>query len=64
MPRDYIINQLERYIMEREMSLKDIQNKLQLEKLKRSQKKQLQKRLEEIEDIIKSLKKELEKLKR
>ena len=64
MPRDYIVNQLERYIMEREMSLKDIQNKLQLEKLKRSQKKQLQKRLEEIEDIIKSLKKELEKLKR
>lgn len=64
MPKDYVVHQLEQYIKERELALQDIQNKLQLEKLKKSQKKQLEKRLEEIEDIIKSLKKELEKLKR
>jgi len=64
MPKDYVEHQLEQYIKEREMSLKDIVNKLQLEKLKESQRKQLQRRLEELTDIIKNLKEELRRLRR
>ena len=63
-PRDYIVRQLESYIMSRELALKDIESKLQLEKLKESQKKQLQRRLEELSDVIKTLKEELRKLRR
>ena len=63
MPKDYVIRQLEKYINAREFSLKDVEEKLKLEKLKSSEKKRLQRRLEELSEIVKKLKQELARLK-
>ena len=64
MPKDYVEHQLEQYIRSRELALKEIEQKLQLEKLKESQKKQLQRRLEELSEVVKALREELRKLRR
>jgi len=64
MPKDYVENQLEQYIKSRELALKEIEQKLQLEKLKESQKKRLQRRLEELSEVVKALREELRRLRR
>lgn len=63
MPRDYVINQLEQYIMSRELALKDIEGKLKLEKLKESERKRLERRLSELEEVVRKLREELKRIK-